>query len=93
MRINPDGSVSITLLRCRSEGDGKRADRRGIWPGWWAAGTTYCATKFAQNFSMLLNRAAAAGRGCHHRLPGVVATEIRRNGWNAAGERAGSSGL
>ena len=25
--------------------------------------------------------------------PGVVATEIRRNGWNAAGERAGSSGL
>ena len=25
--------------------------------------------------------------------PGVVATEIWRNGWNAAGERAGSSGL
>ena len=25
--------------------------------------------------------------------PGVVATEIRRNGWNAKGETAGSSGL
>lgn len=57
--------------------------------------TTYCATKFAQTgfFEALRVELQPAGVGVCIIYPGVVATEIRRNGWNAKGETAGSSGL
>lgn len=57
--------------------------------------TTYCATKFAQTGFFEALRVEAEPLGVHVGIiyPGVVATEIRRNGWNADGERAGVSGL
>jgi short-subunit dehydrogenase len=57
--------------------------------------TTYCATKFAQTGFFEALRVEAEPLGVHVCIvyPGVVATEIRRNGWNASGERAGVSGL
>ena len=57
--------------------------------------TTYCATKFAQTgfFEALRVELAPEGVGVCIVYPGVVATEIRRNGWNAKGQTAGVSGL
>ena len=57
--------------------------------------TTYCATKFAQTgfFEALRVELQPEGVDVTIVYPGVVATEIRRNGWNADGEKAGSSGL
>lgn len=57
--------------------------------------TTYCATKFAMTgfFEALRVELAPEGVSVMIAYPGVVATEIRRNGWNAHGERAGVSGL
>ncbi len=57
--------------------------------------TTYCATKFAQTgfFEALRVELQPQGVDVTIVYPGVVATEIRRNGWNADGEKAGTSGL
>lgn len=57
--------------------------------------TTYCATKFAQTgfFEALRVELQPEGVDVTIVYPGVVATEIRRNGWNAQGEKAGTSGL
>lgn len=57
--------------------------------------TTYCATKFAQTgfFEALRVELQPQGVDVTIVYPGVVATEIRRNGWNARGETAGKSGL
>ena len=57
--------------------------------------TTYCATKFAQTgfFEALRVELQPEGVDVCIVYPGVVATEIRRNGWNAKGETAGRSGL
>lgn len=57
--------------------------------------TTYCATKFAQTgfFEALRVELQPEGVDVTIVYPGVVATEIRRNGWNAKGETAGKSGL
>ncbi len=57
--------------------------------------TTYCATKFAQTgfFEALRVELQPQGVDVTIVYPGVVATEIRRNGWNADGKKAGTSGL
>ena len=57
--------------------------------------TTYCATKFAQTgfFEALRVELQPDGVDVCIVYPGVVATEIRRNGWNAEGKTAGTSGL
>ncbi len=59
------------------------------------ARTTYCMSKFAMNgfFEALRIELVDDGVAVCMVQPGVVATEIRRNGWNARGERAGSAGL
>jgi short-subunit dehydrogenase len=59
------------------------------------ARTTYCMSKFAMNgfFEALRIELADDGVAVCMVQPGVVATEIRRNGWNAQGQRAGSAGL
>ncbi len=57
--------------------------------------TTYCASKHAMTgfFDALRTETAPLGVDVLMIYPGVVNTEIRRNGWNAKGERAGVSGL
>jgi short-subunit dehydrogenase len=57
--------------------------------------TAYCATKFAQTgfFEALRVELEPQGVNVCIVYPGVVATEIRRNGWNAQGATAGVSGL
>jgi short-subunit dehydrogenase len=57
--------------------------------------TTYCATKHAMTgfFDALRVELQPQGVDVTMIYPGVVATEIRRNGWNAQGETAGVSGL
>jgi short-subunit dehydrogenase len=57
--------------------------------------TTYCATKFAQTgfFEALRIEVEPQGVQVCAIYPGVVATDIRRNGWNAKGETAGVSGV
>ena len=57
--------------------------------------TTYCATKFAQTgfFEALRVELAHDGVAVCIVYPGVVATEIRRNGWNAQGQPARVSGV
>jgi short-subunit dehydrogenase len=57
--------------------------------------TTYCASKFAQTgfFEALRIELEPEGVAVCIAYPGVVATEIRRNGWNAQGLKAGISGL
>lgn len=59
------------------------------------ARTVYCASKFAQTGFLDALRVEAADHGIAVTVvyPGVVATEIRRNGLNGRGERAGVSGL
>jgi short-subunit dehydrogenase len=57
--------------------------------------TAYSASKFAMTgfFEALRAELKPAGVAVTTAYPGVVATEIRRNGWNAAGQRAGVSSL
>ncbi|MBL0727118.1 SDR family oxidoreductase [Piscinibacter sp. HJYY11] len=57
--------------------------------------TAYCSTKFAMTgfFEALRTELAAAGVSVTLAYPGVVATDIRYRGFNAAGEAAGQSGL
>jgi short-subunit dehydrogenase len=57
--------------------------------------TAYCATKFAMTgfFEALRVELAASGVAVTLAYPGVVATEIRRNGLDARGRPAGTSGL
>lgn len=57
--------------------------------------TAYCATKFAMTgfFEALRTELQSAGVSVTLAYPGVVATEIRRNGLNAQGRPAGTSGL
>lgn len=57
--------------------------------------TTYCTSKFAQTGFLDALRIEAADDGIDVMVayPGVVATEIRRRGWNGRGEPAGVSGL
>ena len=57
--------------------------------------TAYCSTKFAMTgfFEALRTEVAADGVSVTIAYPGVVATEIRRRGFNARGEPAGFSGL
>ncbi|TFY97123.1 SDR family oxidoreductase [Ramlibacter humi] len=57
--------------------------------------TAYSATKFAMTgfFEALRAELRPAGVGVTIAYPGVVATEIRRNGFNAQGRPAGKSGL
>ncbi|MCE2678842.1 MAG: SDR family oxidoreductase [Burkholderiales bacterium] len=59
------------------------------------ARTTYCTSKFAMSgfFEALRIELMGSGVDVTMIFPGVVATEIRRNGLNANGERAGVSGL
>ena len=57
--------------------------------------TAYSATKFAMTgfFEALRTELKPAGVAVTIAYPGVVATEIRRRGFNARGEPAGRSGL
>ena len=57
--------------------------------------TTYCTSKFAQTGFLDALRIEAAEDGIDVMVayPGVVATEIRRRGWNGRGQPAGVSGL
>lgn len=57
--------------------------------------TAYCASKFAMTgfFEALRVEVAPQGVGVTLAYPGVVATEIRRRGYDAAGRAAGRSGL
>ena len=57
--------------------------------------TAYCASKFAMSgfFEALRIELAQSGVGVTLLFPGVVATEIRRNGLDGSGRRAGKSGL
>lgn len=57
--------------------------------------TAYSATKFAMTgfFEALRAELKTAGVSVTTAYPGVVATQIRHHGFNAAGQAAGSSGL
>ncbi len=57
--------------------------------------TAYSATKFAMTgfFEALRAELKTAGVSVTTAYPGVVATQIRHNGFNAAGKAAGASGL
>ena len=57
--------------------------------------TAYCATKFAMTgfFEALRAELKTAGVSVTTAYPGVVATQIRYRGFNAAGAPAGASGL
>ncbi len=57
--------------------------------------TTYCTSKYAQTGFLDALRIEAADDGIDVMVafPGVVATELRRHGWNVRGEPAGFSGL
>ena len=57
--------------------------------------TAYSASKFAMNGFFESLRSEISDTGVHVTLayPGVVATRIRYNGYNAAGDAAGHSGL
>ena len=57
--------------------------------------TAYCATKFAMTgfFEALRAELKSAGVSVTTAFPGVVATQIRYRGYNAAGQAAGASGL
>jgi short-subunit dehydrogenase len=57
--------------------------------------TTYCTSKFAQTGFLEAFRIEAEEHGIAVTIayPGVVATELRRRGWNGRGEPAGVSGL
>jgi short-subunit dehydrogenase len=97
-RINCLGTIAcvrfawphLKASRGQIVGVSSLAGRTGV-PG----RTTYCMSKFAQTgfLEALRIEAEPLGIGVTTIYPGVVATEIRRRGWNARGEPAGKSGL
>jgi short-subunit dehydrogenase len=97
-RINALGTVWCVrhayphLKRSRGQvvGVSSLAGRTGV-PG----RTTYCCSKFAQAGFLEAFRIEAEDHGVAVTIayPGVVATELRRRGWNGRGEPAGVSGL
>lgn len=97
-RINTLGTVWCVrhayshLKRSRGQviGVSSLAGRTGV-PG----RTTYCTSKFAQTGFLEAFRIEAEDHGIAVTIayPGVVATELRRRGWNGRGEPAGVSGL
>ncbi len=97
-RINCLGTIScvrfawphLKASRGHVVGVASLAGRTGV-PG----RTTYCMSKFAQTgfLEALRIEAEPLGIAVTTIYPGVVATEIRRRGWNARGEPAGKSGL
>ena len=98
MRVNLWGTVWCThaalphlkASRGRLVGVSSLAGLAGV-PG----RTAYCATKFAMNgfLEALRTELMADGVSVTIAYPGVVATDIRRRGYNALGQPAGSSGL
>ncbi len=97
-RINCLGTIScvrfawphLKASRGHIVGVSSLAGRTGV-PG----RTTYGSSKFAQTgfLDALRIEAEPFGIAVTTIFPGVVATEIRRRGWNARGEPAGKSGL
>lgn len=97
-RINTMGTVWCVryayphLKRARGQivGVSSLAGRTGV-PG----RTTYCTSKHAQTgfLDALRIEAEEFGVAVTAAYPGVVATEIRRHGWNGSGQTAGVSGL
>lgn len=97
-RINAMGTIwcvrhayaSLKRTRGLVVGVSSLAGKTGV-PG----RTTYCTSKFAQSGFLEAFRIEAAEHGVAvmAAFPGVVATEIRRHGWNGRGEPAGVSGL
>lgn len=97
-RINTLGTISCVrhaydhLKRSRGQvvGVSSLAGRTGV-----PARTTYCTSKFAQSGFLEAFRIEATAHGIDVTIafPGVVATEIRRHGWNGRGQPAGFSGL
>jgi len=97
-RINAMGTIwcvrhaypHLKLTRGLIVGVSSLAGRTGV-----PERTTYCASKFAQTGFLDALRIEAADDGVAVMVayPGVVATEIRRRGWNGRGETAGVSGL
>lgn len=98
MRVNLWGTVWCThaalphlkASRGRLVGVSSLAGLAGV-PG----RTAYCATKFAMNgfLEALRTELLADGVSVTLAYPGVVATDIRRRGYNAQGQPAGTSGL
>ncbi len=98
MRVNLWGTVWCThaalphlkASRGRLVGVSSLAGLAGV-PG----RTAYCATKFAMNgfLEALRTELLADGVSVTIAYPGVVATDIRRRGYNAQGQPAGTSGL
>lgn len=98
MRVNLWGTVWCThaalphlkASRGRLVGISSLAGLAGV-PG----RTAYCATKFAMNgfLEALRTELLADGVSVTIAYPGVVATDIRRRGYNAQGQPAGASGL
>lgn len=98
MRVNLWGTVWCThaalphlkAARGRLVGISSLAGLVGV-PG----RTAYCATKFAMNgfLEALRTELLADGVSVSIAYPGVVATDIRRRGYNAQGQPAGTSGL
>ena len=98
MRVNLWGTVWCThaalphlkAARGRLVGVSSLAGLVGV-PG----RTAYCATKFAMNgfLEALRTELMADGVSVTIAYPGVVDTDIRRRGYNAQGQPAGTSGL
>jgi len=98
MRVNLWGTVWCThaalphlkASRGRLVGVSSLAGLTGV-PG----RTAYCATKFAMNgfLEALRTELLADGVSVTVAYPGVVDTDIRRRGFNAQGQPAGTSGL
>lgn len=98
MRVNLWGTVWCThaalphlkATRGRLVGVSSLAGLAGV-PG----RTAYCATKFAMNgfLEALRTELQSDGVSVTIAYPGVVATDIRRRGYNALGQPAGASGL
>lgn len=97
-RVNAMGTVwcvrhaysALKRTRGLIVGVSSLAGRTGV-----PARTTYCTSKFAQTGFLEALRIEAADHGIDVLavFPGVVATGIRRHGWNGRGEPAGVSGL
>jgi short-subunit dehydrogenase len=98
MRVNLWGTVwcshaalpHLKASRGRLVGVSSLAGLAGV-PG----RTAYCATKFAMNgfLEALRTELLTDGVSVTIAYPGVVATDIRRRGYNAQGQPAGTSGL
>jgi short-subunit dehydrogenase len=97
-RINTMGTIwcaryaypHLKRARGRIVGVSSLAGRTGV-----PQRTTYCTSKHAQTgfLDALRIEAEEHGVSVTAAYPGVVATEIRRHGWNSRGEAAGFSGL